>query len=50
MTNVDELSKKLNFDLNNLDVFKNENALNNIKELGEKILKTTFDEVAKFKN
>ncbi len=50
VTNVDELTKKLNFDLNNLDFIKNENALKDIKELGEKILKTTFDEVVKFKN
>ena len=50
VTNVNELTKKLNFDLNNLDFIKNENALKDINELGEKILKTTFDEVVKFKN
>ena len=48
--NSDELSKKINFDLNNQDSIKNENALKDINELGEKILKTTFDEVVKFKN
>ena len=46
----DELSKKINFDLNNLDFTKNENALKDINEFGDKILKTTFDEVLKFKN
>ncbi len=50
VTNVNELTKKLNFDLNNLDLIKNENALKDINELGEKILKTTFDEVVKFKS
>ncbi len=49
VTNSDELSKKLNFDFNNLDFIKNENALKDIRELGEKILKNTFDEIIKLK-
>ncbi len=47
---VDELTEKLDFDLNNLDTNKNKNALKDINELGEKILKDTFDTVLKFKN
>ena len=47
---VEELSKKINFDLNNLNSNKNENALKDINELGEKILKDTLDEVLNFKN
>ena len=50
VTNSDELSKKLNFDFNNLDFIKNENALKDIRELGEKILKNTFDEIVKLKS
>ena len=34
----------------NQDSIKNENALKDINELGEKILKTTFDEVVKIKS
>ena len=49
ITNSDELLKKINFDLNNLDSIKNENALKDINELGEKILTNTFDEVIKLK-
>ncbi len=45
----DELSKKINFDLNNLDFIKNENALKDINEFGNNVLKTTFNEVIKFK-
>ena len=47
ITNSEELSKKINFDLNNLDFTKNENALKDMNELGDKILKTTFNEVVK---
>ena len=45
----DELSNKINFDLNNLDFIKNENALKDINEFGNNVLKTTFNEVIKFK-
>ena len=47
ITNSEELSKKINFDLNNLDFTKNENALKDMNELGDEILKTTFNEVVK---
>ena len=33
----------------NLDFVKNKNALKDINELGDKILKTTFNEVVKLK-
>ena len=49
ITNSEELSKKINFDFNNLDYIKNENALKDMNEFGDNILKTTFDEVIKFK-
>ena len=50
ITNSNELSKKINFDLNNRDFIKNENALKDINQLGEKILNTIFDEVVKLKS
>ena len=50
ITNSEELSKKINIDLNNLDFVKNENALKDINELGDKILESTFNEVIKFKS
>ncbi len=49
IANSEELSKKINFDFNNLDYIKNENALKDMNEFGDNILKTTFDEVIKFK-
>ena len=50
ITNSDELSKKIKFDLNNKYFIKNENALKDINQLGEKILNTIFDEVLKLKS
>ena len=50
IANMNDLSKKINFDINNLDYSRNENALKDINELGEKILTTTFEEIVKLKN
>ncbi len=50
ISSIDELSKKINFDLNNQDFLKNENALKDINELGDKILTTTFNEVVKLRS
>ena len=50
ITNINDLSKKINFDMNNPDYFRNEDALKDINELGKKILSTTFEEVVKLKN
>ena len=45
-----DLSNKINFDLNNSNIKRDENIIRSINNLGEKILDDTFEELKRFNN